>query len=436
MSTSAPAKDFKSEIVNRFQSTDFDVAVDYRKNAISNFEKLGLPSTKTEEYRFTPITKSLEKNFNWGQANHPSSIDSISNFLIPGVDATVLVFVNGSYSSELSSKKNQASNVTICTLSEAFKGHQSLVSSYFDKLSNSASDSFAALNTACWKEGVFIHVPENTIVKNPILILHIADAVTSQVMAHTRVMAIVEKNAQLTLIEKSDSIGTNAVFQNIAEEIVLNENSRLEYCKIQNDAGNTYQVSNSSIHQSDSSNVNTFTLTMNGKIVRNNLGITIDGEKCESHFHGLYLLTGNTLADNHTVVDHRKPNSFSNEIYKGVMDEHSKGVFNGKIFVRPYAQKTNAFQSNRNILVSDSATINTKPQLEIWADDVKCSHGCTSGQLDEEALFYLRSRGISEKSAKAMLLYAFATDVLEPIKNEALKQYMDQQIAERLNKSI
>lgn len=194
--------------------------------------------------------------------------------------------------------------------------------------------------------------------------------------------------------------------------------------------------SNSVIHQSTSSKLNTFTLTLNGQLVRNNLQILIDGEHCESHFYGLYLLNGNTLADNHTVVDHKKPNSFSNEMYKGIMDGNSKGVFNGKIYVRPHAQKTNAFQSNRNILISDTATVNTKPQLEIWADDVKCSHGCTSGQLDEEALFYLRSRGISETNAKAMLLYAFAAEVLEPIQNETLKAYLDHLIAERLQKNF
>jgi Fe-S cluster assembly protein SufD len=192
-------------------------------------------------------------------------------------------------------------------------------------------------------------------------------------------------------------------------------------------------VANTLIRQANSSHVNTFTLTLNGQLVRNNFGIAIDGEHCESHFHGLYLLNNTTLADNHTVVDHKKPNSFSNEIYKGVMDGNSKGIFNGKIFVRPQAQKTNAFQSNRNILLTDTATINTKPQLEIWADDVKCSHGCTSGQLDEEALFYLQSRGIPKQKAKAMLLYAFAAEVFAPIKNEVLKNYIDHLVAERLH---
>ena len=436
MSTSSITKDLTAEIISSFKLPKNAIAVESRSKAIAHLEKLGLPAGKQEEYRFAPITKSLEKNLSWSAQNFPSTLTSIAPYLIQGIDANVLVFVNGLYSSALSKVVSPETDLKIKTLAEAFQSEGAAIETYFDKLVNSSTDAFAALNTSHWQEGIFIQVPENVKVAKPVLVLHIHDASSSQVIAHTRVLAIVGKNSEFTLIEKFDTLGEQPVFHTFSEEIVLKENAQLEYCKVQNDQGNVYQVTNSCIHQSDSSKVNTFTLTLNGKLIRNNLGIIIDGEKCESHFHGLYLLTGNTVADNHTVVDHRKPNSFSNEIYKGVMDGNSKGIFNGKIFVRPHAQKTNAFQSNRNILVSETATINTKPQLEIWADDVKCSHGCTSGQLDEEALFYLRSRGISEKSAKAMLLYAFATDVLEPIKNENLKAFLDQLIAERLTKAV
>jgi len=290
------------------------------------------------------------------------------------------------------------------------------------------------MNSAFWQDGVFVKVPANTKVEKPVFILHINDAEKSQSVCHTRLLVVVEDGGSLTLIERSASIGANNIFHTFAEEIVINKNASLDYIKIQNDEGKLHQVANTLIHQSEKSHLNTFTLTLNGSLIRNNFNIAIDGENCESHFYGLYLLNGNTIADNHTVVDHIKPNSFSNEMYKGVMDGNSKGVFNGKIFVRPNAQKTNAFQSNRNILLTDTATINTKPQLEIWADDVKCSHGCTSGQLDEEALFYLRSRGIPMKEAKAMLLYAFAAETLEPIKNTELKNYLDGLISQRLNK--
>jgi Fe-S cluster assembly protein SufD len=433
METTSLDSTIEKDIIESFSPGDTCFANEESTKAITYLKKIGLPTNKSEEYRFTPITKSLQKNFTWNNKPTESSLNSIQEFLIEGIEANVLVFINGIYSKSLS--KILSPEVKIESLSEAFHTDKK-VNEHFDKLVRSDADPFAALNTAFWQDGIFIHVSENTIVEKPLLILHINDAGQDQVISHTRLLVVLGKNAQLSIIEKFDSVGSNAVFHTFTEEISVAENAQLEYCKVQNDAGRSTQVANTNIHQSDSSKVNTFTLTMNGEIVRNNFTITIDGEHCESHFHGIYLLNGNTLADNHTVVDHKKPNSFSNELYKGIMDGNSKGVFNGKIFVRPQAQRTNAFQSNRNILMSESATVNTKPQLEIWADDVKCSHGCTTGQLDDEALFYLQSRGIPYDSAKAMLLYAFALDVLAPIKNETLKSYLDKLISERLHKNF
>ena len=434
--TAALEKNGIGEIVKSFHETKFGEAGEYRTKAIANFEQLGLPTNKSEEYRFTPITRAIAKNFEWKNKLSPSSITSIDQFLIDGIEATILVFVNGSYSRSHSKIDHSSKEIKITSLSEAFRADKEVIRKYFDKVSQSEADPFAAMNTAFWQEGIFIHVSENTNVERPILFLHISDANQEQVITHSRVLLVVEKRSSLSVIEKFDSVGSNPIFQTLTEEIIVKENAQLEYCKIQNDSGNSHQVTNTVIQQSNSSKVDTCTITLNGQLVRNNFSIVIDGEHCESHFHGLYLLNGNTIADNHTVVDHKKPNSFSNELYKGIMDGNSKGIFNGKIFVRPQAQKTNAFQSNRNILMSEDATVNTKPQLEIWADDVKCSHGCTSGQLDEEALFYLQTRGIPYDSAKAMLLYAFALDVLAPVKNEKLKAYLDSLIADRLNKNF
>ncbi len=436
MSAVIEKKNSKTDIIDSFREAKFGEAKDSREKAIANFERLGLPTSKSEEYRFTPLTKNLEKHFAWENKITPASIQSIGEFLIADLDANILVFINGSYSKKFSKIISPEAQVKVKTLSEAFQSDKEIINQYFDKLVNSESDPFAAMNAAFWQDGLFIHVPENTKVEKPLLILHINDTTTAPVIAHTRLLVVVDKSSELTVIEKFDSIGNQPSFHTFSEEFIIKENAQLEYCKIQNDHGNSYQVANTLIHQANTSKVNTFTLTLDGQLVRNNFGITIDGENCESHFYGLCLLKGNTVADNHTVVDHKKPNSFSNEIYKGIMDDHAKGVFNGKIFVRPDAQKTNAFQSNRNILISEEATINTKPQLEIWADDVKCSHGCTTGQLDEEAVFYLQSRGISHSTAKAMLLYAFAAEVLEPIKNVTLKEYLDQLISERLHKDF
>ncbi|MBS1489392.1 MAG: Fe-S cluster assembly protein SufD [Bacteroidetes bacterium] len=415
------------KIANLFEQSG--ITNQQRKEAFAAFQKIGLPANKSEEYRFTPITRVLEKNFDFNSIGNSSSINSIEPFFIPNVDANLIVFINGIFSSTFS--KIISKELEIKSLQSAIDSGEAIP--YFQKYLLNSADAFTALNSTLWSDGIFIHVPTKTKVEKPVFILHVNEAGQNQSISHTRLLAVLEEESELTLIEKSVSNGTNNIFHTFAEEIVVKENASFDYIKIQNDEGKLHQVANTLIHQSNRSKLNTFTLTLNGSLIRNNFNIAIDGEHCESHFYGLYLLNGNTLADNHTVVDHIKPNSHSNELYKGVMDGNSKGVFNGKIYVRPQAQKTNAFQSNRNILLTDSSSINTKPQLEIWADDVKCSHGCTSGQLDEEAMFYLRSRGIPQQQAKAMLLYAFALETLEPIKNTELKKHLESLISQRLN---
>ena len=433
----ATKRDLVSELagtkIKSYSRTDEvlrDASLTYLKNN-------GLPISKSEEYRFTPITRMLEKAFDSLTIATPgSSVSSINEYLIPELSGNVLVFVNGVYASHLSRIVSSPDQVIIKPLSKAVVENQEVVEAVLGKKEDYTKDAFTAINTALWSEGVFLHVAKNTKIKETVFLLSINDATQSNVSVHTRIVALIEQGSELTLVERFESIGKEAAFHTHIEEMIVKEDAVLNYYKIQNDPGKSIQVCNTLIHQSDRSHVNTCTLTMNGEVVRNNFSIAIDGENCESHFNGLYLLNGNTLADNHTIVDHLKPNSFSNELYKGVMDGHSKGVFNGKIYVRPHAQKTNAFQSNRNVLLTDTATVNTKPQLEIWADDVKCSHGCTSGQLDEEALFYLQSRGISKDAARAMLLYAFAADVIAPVKDEKLKAYFDQLIAERLQKNF
>ena len=398
-----------------------------REEAKNTFLQLGLPHVKTEEYRHFPITRALEKNFNFGVTQNPkTTIQHIQDFEIPDFDAYVVVVINGEFSESLS--KIAGSEITIEKLTE----NKDQLTKYADF----KSDAFVAWNTAAWQGGVFIQVADNKVVSKPVVIYNIQDASAGEVKTINRNLILVGKSSEVTVVEKFDSIGANPNFSNIVTEAIVSENAGLNFYSIQADHGNRYQFGQTTIWQANHSRANTYTFTLDGKFVRNNLQLQLDGEGCESHMYGLYLLHGETTADNHTVVDHRKPNSFSNELYKGVLEGNTKGIFNGKIFVRPQAQKTNAFQSNRNILLSDKATINTKPQLEIWADDVKCSHGCTTGQLDEEALFYLRSRGIEKNTARAMMLYAFAAEVLENIPNEKLKTYIDGMIGERLQKNF
>lgn len=400
-----------------------------RAHAKTAFEKFGLPTSKSEEYRFTPIARMLEKNFDLTSYEQlGSDLQQIKAFEIPELDAHVVVMLNGQFSKNLSNISN--SDILIQELDENQHAE------YLAKHAEYQNDALVAWNTAAWSGGVFIQIPEKKVVTKPILIYHINDTTPGEVKSITRNLVVVGKNSEVTLVEKFDSIGTNPNFSNLVTEIIVAENAGLNFYNVQADHGNRYQFTQTTIAQANHSRVNCYTFTLDGKFVRNNLQLNLNGEGCESHMYGLYLLHGDTLADNHTVVDHRKPNSFSNELYKGILDGNSKGIFNGKIFVRPQAQKTNAFQSNRNILLSDKSTINTKPQLEIWADDVKCSHGCTTGQLDDEALFYLRSRGIEKNTARAMMLYAFAAEVVESIPNEKMKAFIDNLISERLHKNF
>lgn len=405
-----------------------------RALALDTFRELGLPAQKNEEYKHTPITRILEKNFDFSITNPTSAFHAWEEFTIPELDAYVVVFVNGEYKANLSSLK-EIKGVELMTLDNASEKHADVVTKHLGKYADIKNDALTAWNTAGWTSGLYLSVADNITIDKPIVIHYIMDAEKGQVVSLFRNLFIVGKSSEITVIQKFNSVGDSNHFSNVVTEGVVNENGGLNFYQIQADKGKQYQFNQTTIHQTTSSRANAYTFTLNGELIRNNLNLLLNGEGCESHMYGLYLLKGNTLADNHTVADHQKPNSFSNEIYKGVIDGNAKGVFNGKIYVRPQAQKTNAFQSNRNVLLSDGASINTKPQLEIWADDVKCSHGCTSGQLDEEALFYLRTRGISKEIAQGMVLTAFAGEVVDAIKIPALKTYCQQLIADRLHKT-
>ena len=407
-----------------------------RKAAWNEFRLLGFPESRSEEYKFTPVTRILSKHFKASELIKiaPKDNETIEDLLIKDFDSYSIVFSNGHFMPKASKLPTDAS-ITIEPLNGPLDRNSDQIGNRLNKLAVN-KDPFALLNNTFWQDGLYIHVAKNAVIDKPLVIHHHHNASQQKIASHTRLIIEVENNASLRIIEKTHSTGEHSVFNTINEDIIVSEQASLSYCKIQNDPGQLFQVSNTIIHQSNNSRTDTYTFSLNGNLIRNNLNIIIDGEGCESHFYGLYLTNGESLVDNHTVVDHRKPNSHSNELYKGLMDDKSKGVFNGKIYVRPHAQKTNAFQSNRNILLSESATINTKPQLEIWADDVKCSHGCTTGQLDEEAIFYLQSRGIPKATAKAMLLYAFAGEVLEAIKDEQLKNYLDDIVSERLHKNF
>jgi len=404
------------------------------QSAFHTFDTLGLPTVKNEEWKYTRISGVFNKEYAFNPESNRSAFaaSELAEIRLPGHEAAnELVFVNGVYNASLSTIRSASLN--LLSLEEAAKNeYREIVQQHLGHSSKYIKDGIHALNTAFLQEGVFVFVKKGKVVEHPVYLYNIADARTTNVLSQPRSLIYIGENAQLQIAETYVTLGVCESFTNQVTEVVIEKDAIVEYYKIQNDAAHSNQVNTTHIRQVGKSLVNTVTISLNGGIVRNNLNIAMEAEYAESHFYGLYFLKGSSHVDNHTVVDNVKPNCLSNELYKGIVDDKGTAVFNGKIFVQKDAQKTNAFQSNKNILLSENATVNTKPQLEIYADDVKCSHGCTVGQLDEESLFYMRSRGISEKAAKSLLVHAFALDVLEHIKLEPIREYVDHIITERL----
>jgi Fe-S cluster assembly protein SufD len=405
-----------------------------RKKGFDTFNKFGIPTLRNEEWKYTRISGLFNKEYQFAKPNItgvPGS-DVLNTFRLPGhEEANELVFVNGLFSPALSVIRSR--ELIVLTLEEAATNqYKGVVAKYLGHSSDYLKDGINALSTAFLQEGVFINVGKGKIAEHPVYIYNITDASAGNILSQPRSLVHIEENAQVQMVEIYNTIGSDDCFLNQVMEIVVEKDARVEYYKIQSDADNCNQVSTTHIRQTGKSYVNTVTISLNGGLVRNNLNIVMEAEYCESHMYGLYFPKGQGLIDNHTVVDNVKPNCLSNELYKGLMDGQTTGVFNGKIFVRQDAQKTNAYQSNRNILLSDSASVNAKPQLEIFADDVKCSHGCTVGRLDEEGLFYLQSRGIPVKIARSLLLHSFVADILDQVKLPLVREYIDQLISERL----
>lgn len=418
-------------------STPETIISTIRKDGFELFNKAGLPNLKNEEWKYTKIANLFNKEFTLSEdlAETGVTLADVDAIRLPGHEAAnELIFVNGKFDASLSTIRTSESQLLILPLEEAAKGsYKDLVAEHLDKSSLFIKDGIHALNTSFIYGGIFVHVAKSEVIDEPIYLYHITDARKNYTLAQPRSLFFVSENAKLQVVEHYTSIGSMESFTNEVVEIIVDTNAIVEYYKIQNDAATASQVGTTHIRQIGKSYAHTFTLSLNGATIRNNTDIIMEAAGNEAHMYGLYLLNGRTHVDNHTIVDNTLPNCFSNELYKGIIDDQSTGVFSGKIIVRPDAQKTNAYQSNKNILLSDDASINTKPQLEIFADDVKCSHGCTIGQLDEEALFYLRARGISKNLAQSMLLQAFAADVVEQVKIEALRTYVEELITKRLS---
>ena len=431
METAIKTSSIKDKLISEFETSKLFLFGDteLRDQAMESFHKQGIPNRRHEEYKYTSVDLMLKEEFNF-TSNKNIKDEQIEplKFL---KDAHVAIIENGVFIEGLSNLQNLPEGLTICSLVDAVTSTSSVFEKHYAQYADVKSDPFIALNTAMTKDGVFIHVAKNVIIEKPIHIIHISTAFENTII-HPRNLIVVDENAQAKIIESFETVDSTAkIFNNALTEIVVDRRAIVEHYKIQDENELGYLMNTTQVIQQKQSVFSTHTFTLSGSLVRNNLTLVLDDEHIESHLNGLYLTSGNQVVDNHTVVDHRKPNCNSNELYKGIIDGKSTATFNGKIFVRKDAQKTNAFQSNKNILLSEAGTINTKPQLEIYADDVKCSHGSTTGKLDADSIFYLRARGLSTESAKRLLMHAFASEVVDTIKIEALREYVKERISNK-----
>jgi len=407
-----------------------------RTSSWKNFLQSGFPSVKHEEWRFTPLENSLKKIQKVSSAvpiSLPAEAEKIIASLEP-IDAYKVILVNGK---PISNLVNTPDGISLLSLKEAQKNFPEIISSHFGKYLNTEKETFNALNTALTNDGVFIHLKKNSQTEKPIHIISVHDNREEGIYSTSRILIVAEEGAKAHIVETHISTAENFSLQNLGAEIIVKQNARIEYHLIQHFSllgkSEASVIDSRQVVLEKDSFCNFTTVSMSGALIRNNLHMLFNAQNGEGHLYGLYLPSKNELMDNHSLVDHAMPNCFSNEFYKGIMTENGKGVFNGKIMVRKDAQKTNAYQNNRNLLLSDDAGLNAKPQLEIFADDVKCSHGATSGQLDEDAMFYLRARGIGEMEAKKLLTLAFAEDVLVQTKHEGLHNQIDKWIEEKLS---
>lgn len=397
-----------------------------REKSFEILNETAFPTTKTEAWKYTRTTRISNGTF---QLVKPE-INSVSDYLIEGLQGNVLVFVNGFYQAELSKIKDTKGLL----VSPLTKTSQEWINAHSNQQVQLEGEVFNALNTAFTTDGVSIEIAKNAIIEEPIQLIYVTTG--TAVLSSVRNILVANENSDATVVMGYYGEQADSNFTNVVTEIKVKQNASLSIHKIQHENNTNFHINTETVSQDRDSRFSLSTSTFSGAIVRNNVYVHVDGENAETNLYGLYLTDEKQLVDNHTVIDHKVPNCNSNELYKGVLDGQSTGVFNGKVFVREQAQKINAFQSNGNVLLSDNASMNSKPELEIYADDVKCSHGSTTGQIDEEAIFYLRARGISEKSAKSLMINGFVGEVVEQISNEIIREHITKLMAKKLGYSF
>lgn len=432
--------DLKEKLISSFlafeNQTDIDSPIhDVRSEAMKIFEEKGFPSKNDEAWKYTSLNSILKHDYSvFPKEESALEYNTIKKYFIHDIDSFKIVFIDGKYSSHLSQTTHDG--MDICLMSSALTKpkYRILIENYFNKIAT--KESLSSLNTAFSSEGAYIHIPKNKLVQKPIQIIHFSSGNEAALMLQPRNLIVVDENSHVQIIERHQSLTDNPVLTNSVTEVFANKRAIVDYYKIQNDNENASLIDNTFINQKQESVASVHTFSFGGKLTRNNLNFFQKGERIDSTLKGVTIIGNKQHVDHNTLVHHIEPNCESHQDYKGIFGDSATGVFNGKVIVNKEAQKTNAYQANNNILISDKASINTKPQLEIFADDVKCSHGCTIGQLDESAMFYMKTRGIPEKEAKALLMYAFSNNVLSSVKIPEIKQRITKIIANKLGVNI
>jgi Fe-S cluster assembly protein SufD len=404
-----------------------------REKASERYEQLDFPTTHDEEWKYTNISPILKVPYQ--QTAGPAGVtgELIEPFTFEESRQTQLVFINGRFSSELSNLSGLADGIIVSNLANALAEHPKLVSGYLGAYAGYQDEVFTALNTAQISDGAFIYVSK--IIENPIHLLFFSTG-AEPFVSHPRVLIVTTEGAIASIIESYISPGPDVYFTNAVTEVYAAQGSVITHYRLQEESDRAFHVATTGVYQERESNYTSYAISLGGEIVRHNLNVTLSDENIEATIDGLYVASGTQHVDNHTSIDHRKPHCTSHQLYKGIMDGKSRAVFNGKVFVREGALLTDAHQLNKNLLLSADATVNTKPQLEIFADDVKCSHGAAVGQLEDEELFYLSTRGINPERARALLTYGFAEDVISKIKLKSVRKQLDRVVLEKLHQSL
>jgi Fe-S cluster assembly protein SufD len=406
---------------------------DARRTALDRFRTLGFPTTRDEEWRFTSVAPVAERSFalarNGAAGLHSEDLD---RFRLPGGAAATLVFANGRYLPAASDLSGLPAGVQVDSLAHAVLEPASGIERHLTRAATADRHAFTALNTAFLLDGAYVSVPEGAIIDAPILCLFVSAGGERQMVAHPRVLVVMGAGSQASIVESYGAVHASDYFTNAVTEIIAGENATLDHYKLQQESAASVHIASMYVHAARNATVRSHSIGFGGSLVRNDIVVVLDGEGGECTLNGLYLGDGRALVDNHTTIDHARPHCASRELYKGILGDHARAVFNGKIIVRPDAQKTDAKQTNKALLLSEDAQINTKPQLEIFANDVKCTHGAAIGQMDDEAIFYLRARGLGEQEARRILIRAFAGDVLNRIPLTALGAQLDQELMRRL----